>query len=90
MSAVEKVARAISSERDSPNNPFPITEYDMDLARAAITALLDDMAEPSEGMVKTFIDAALATSLGPDCKWPDYARRQWQAMLAQYRKEMGD
>ena len=47
-------------------------------ARAAIAAVLNDMAEPSAGM----IDAVrrLGSASVP---------KVWQAMLAQYRKEMG-
>lgn len=47
-------------------------------ARAAIAAVMNDMAEPSEGM----LDAAHEF-------WPCFERKGvWQAMLAQYRKEM--
>lgn len=47
-------------------------------ASAAITAVLDDMAEPSEGM---FDAGALVRASG-------YATDDiWQAMIAQYRKE---
>ena len=49
------------------------------IARAAIAKVLDDMAEPSEGMLDA---GALVRASG-------YATDDiWQAMLAQYRKEM--
>ena len=54
-------------------------ECENELARAAIAAVLDDMAEPSEGVIDAGFDAA------PDDCSPSAV---WQAMLAQYRKEM--
>ena len=50
-----------------------------ELARAAIAAVLDDMAEPSEAVLATVAEGVDARPL---------AIEFWQAMLAQYRKEM--
>lgn len=47
------------------------------IARAVIPAVLDDMAEPSEGMMDAV--RRLGSASVP---------KVWQAMLAQYRKEM--
>ena len=50
-------------------------------ARAAIAAVLNDMAEPSAGMLEAGHGGGINT---------EYTKLVWQAMLAQYRKEMLD
>ena len=82
---VETVARAVAIADAKPGqtqllltskNYMSATRK---LAKAAIAAVLDDMAEPSEGMIEA---GALARARG-------YATDDiWEAMLAQYRKEM--
>ena len=53
-----------------------------DAARAAIAAVLDDMAEPSQAM----LDEAYVVMTSDERHMDD----AWQAMLAQYREEMGN
>ena len=60
-------------------NADEVFEAAADVAtRAAIAEVLDAMMEPSEGMM----DAALKI-VGPA------TRERWQAMLSQFRKEIG-
>ena len=56
------------------------------IARAAIAAVLDDMAEPSAGMLEAGTYVIEDWSEIVDTR--ELASRVWQAMLAQYRKEM--
>lgn len=51
------------------------------IARAALAAVLDDMAEPSEGMVTVG-----TTAIGQHYSM-DEMDTAWKAALAQYRKE---
>jgi len=73
MSAVEKVAQAVSESGHARDWADA-----MEIGRIAATAMLDDMAEPSEGMLEAWWSA------------PDTPSLVWKAMLTQYRKEMGD
>lgn len=57
---------------------------------AAIAAVLDDMAEPSEGMVRacaTMMDSPSVFMGGPSRQNTRLAPKVIAAMLAQYRKE---
>ena len=88
MSVVEKVARAICGgdpdrlvEAGNPQGDpadYPVWMLAMPEARRAITAMLDDMAEPTEAVLATVVANAEVRPM---------AIRFWQAMLAQYRKD---
>ena len=108
MNVVEKVADALRKtemgDGDWLQDMFTVwVEDDTDdmarLAHAAIAATLDDMAEPSEGMLAADKPCPTHWDLeGPDRAVMNAAllvdratsRQTWQAMLAQYRKEMGE
>ena len=69
---VETVARAIHDLGE------PGIVDCRDLARAAIAAQLNDMAEPSLEVIDAGFDASETSDCSPSAVW--------QAMLAQYRK----
>ena len=82
---VETVARAVAIADAKPGqtqllltskNYMSATRK---LAKAAIAAVLDDMAEPSAGMLEAGHGGGINA---------EYTKLVWQAMLAQYRKEM--
>ncbi len=85
MDVVERVAEIIREATEGQECYVAGVE---DTARAAIAAVLDSMAEPSEGAKSVFVDRALTVALSGEYTWPDYARDQWQAMLSAMRAEM--
>ena len=88
MSLVERVARVIDAcDHDRVDHELCIRQ-----ARAAISEVLDALMEPSEGMVEAYFDRC---DLGGDLMGsPDDPRHPmfaaWQAMLAQFRREVDE
>lgn len=93
---IERVARCLfwmdSGQRYAESRDYPWAEADALLrekyekeARAAIAEVLDAMREPSEAVAGEGADHLFAASSD---NWSDDARRVWQAMLDQFRKEV--
>ena len=98
---LEAVARALY-EKDNPHGKWEnilswVGQSDCDyaeaevakyrsLARAALTAALDHMREPSEAMKAAYVHVSAGGPRLPSAQ----ARLDWQAMLSQLRKETLD
>lgn len=55
--------------------------YDTPDPKEVVRKVLLAFREPSEVMVKTFVDHALNGDVLSHGGWPGYARDQWQAMI---------
>lgn len=79
-SMVERVARALANDtpEDWQDLPFLHKLAFNAHARAAIEAMM----EPTPAMIDRFVSRALCVSIHSEDGWSNYARNQWQAMIA--------
>lgn len=90
---IERVARAmcvaadIEPDRVIVKSVGPMWRIYANTARAAIAEVLDAMKEPSEGMVEEAVENV--GPIGCCMHSPETATETWQAMLDQFRKEVG-
>ena len=84
---VEKCARAQCiaggfNPDDIMPNDGPRWLYYVEGVSAVIPVVLDHLREPTPAMIDAFVSRALQVSVSGEGGWSEYARNQWQTMIA--------